>query len=104
MPPKPETIIVTKIMKWIKAHGGDCFHVHGSLFQRAGEPDICGELPTPNGWIHLKIEVKTTTGKPSPLQEKRIKDYVERGYYAKIVYSYEECIEWLQSCGNTKEI
>lgn len=92
MAEKPETRITEACIDWIKKNGGDAFHVHGSMFQRKGEPDICGELPTADGksWMHLKVEVKTDTGAPETLQMFRLTRYVMRGYCAGIVTSVAE--------------
>lgn len=88
---KSETAIVRTLMKHIKSLGGDSYHVHGSQFQRTGEPDISGELPLYMGHkMHLKIEVKTATGKASPLQLYRLKSYRAYGYIAGVVTSVDE--------------
>ena len=87
---KPETRIVQEIIAWIKAHGGDAYHVHGSQFQRKGEPDIDGWLPTDKGILHLKVEVKTGIGKATPLQLYRLEKYRAAGYVAGVVRSLEE--------------
>lgn len=90
----PETKIVQTILKHIKGVGGDGHHVHGSLFQRAGEPDIDASYPkTGGGWHHLKIEVKTETGRATRLQLYRLKEYAERGYVAGIVRSVDDLKE-----------
>ena len=101
MTSKPETKITVACIQWIKDVGGDAWHVHGSAMQRAGEPDIDGVLPysrvvkygaheAPQYWIHLKIEVKTATGKPSELQIERLRRYSKMGYCAGIVTSVDE--------------
>lgn len=90
MTSKGETAITTACIKHIKNNGGDAWHVHGGMFQRSGEPDICGEIWLSNKAVHLKIEVKTQTGKPSALQKLRIKRYHEFGYGACFVRSVAE--------------
>lgn len=88
---KEETPITQDCIAWIKDQGGDAWHVHGSALQRSGEPDICGEIPDGvGGWLHLKIEVKTPTGKPSKLQEYRLAQYAKAGYVTGIVTSVDE--------------
>lgn len=86
MATKPETAIATRIIKWIKIRGGDAWSVHGSALQRTGEPDIDGWLP--KNW-HLKLEVKTKTGKPSKIQIHRLRQYHRAGYIAGVVTSVE---------------
>lgn len=98
---KAETIIVQAIIKYIKNKGGDAFHVHGSGVQRSGEPDIDGSMPDGDGWIHLKVEVKTPSGTPSAIQLYRIEEYKKRGYCAGIVtdiISFAELVQEFKSC------
>lgn len=90
---KTETKIVQRIIAWIKACGGDAWHVHGSILQRRGEPDIDGWLP---GNIHLKLEVKTTQGKLSTIQKHRINRYKNAGYIAGCVTSIADVQELLK--------
>ena len=91
MTAKSETAITNAIIDWIKEQGGDGFHIHGSMYQRSGEPDIDGWIPTSNGVQHLKLEVKTPTGKPSKLQLVRLDRYVKACYTAGIVTNIDEC-------------
>ncbi len=90
MAQKPETVITRAIIESIIAAGGDAFHVHGSMFQRKGEPDICGEIEFRGKLFHLKIEVKTKTGKPDPLQVYRLQRYHLMDYVAGVVRSVEQ--------------
>lgn len=85
-----ETYITQSIIEWIKANGGDAWHVHGSSVQRAGEPDIDGAIFWRDEWLHLKLEVKTPTGKPSRLQIFRLQIYWSEGYLVGIVTSIDE--------------
>lgn len=93
MPIKPETALVQKIFQYMKRyHSFDGYHVHGSEFQRKGEPDIDGSiyLEDEDGigrWWHLKVEVKTPVGKPTELQLIRLREYHKRGYMVGIVTS-----------------
>ena len=84
---QPETTIQNAIQDYIKDNGGDVFKVHGSSMQRAGEPDLCGEIPILGEWVHFKIEVKTPTGVPSALQKVRLRRYHMRGYLVGVVTS-----------------
>jgi hypothetical protein len=90
MAQKQETLITNKILKWIKDNNGDGFHVHGSMFQRKGEPDIDGWIYYGGRFWHLKLEVKTAVGKPDDLQIHRLKIYSRAGYIAGIVRSVED--------------
>jgi hypothetical protein len=94
MAAKAETSITQACIRYIKDAGGDAFHVHGSMYQRANEPDIDGSFPTSDrGWLHLKIEVKTLDGKPTPAQVHRLREYAKRGYVTGIVTSVEDLKE-----------
>lgn len=104
MAAKAETAITNAIIKWICANDGDAWHVHGSMFQRKGEPDIEGFIHWGGAFRHLKLEVKTATGKPDPLQIYRLKVYSRAGYVAGIVRSVEQTqlllglhTQWLNS-------
>ena len=93
MATKSETYITRSIIKYIKKVGGDAFHVHGSMFQRNGEPDISGDMPYGKTYLKLKLEVKTPKGKPTKIQIERLKSYHTRGYVAGIVSSTSDLIE-----------
>lgn len=79
-----------KIIRWVREQGGDAHSVHGSTVQRAGEPDIDGWLPSPRGFIHLKIECKLDYNKPTPLQAYRVTQYKKAGYCAFTAYSLDD--------------
>ena len=90
---KPETAIVRKIInKLRRKRNFDGYHVHGSMLQRRGEPDITGDVWSDElqCWMHIKLEVKTKTGKPSELQLARLREYHRRGYVAGLVTSADE--------------
>ena len=97
MTAKAETAITTACIDYIKRNTGDAWHVHGGMFQRSGEPDICGEIILADHPVHLKIEVKTMAkaSKPSKLQIHRLLKYHRYGYGAAIVRSVEELQETL---------
>lgn len=92
---KSETKITQACIHYIKSKGGDAWHVHGSMFQRSGEPDIDGWLPYGSHLFHLKVEVKTPIGKPSKLQLERLRVYHRAGYVVGIVTSVEELMDLL---------
>lgn len=85
---KPETRRTRDIIEYIKTTlDGDAYHVHGSIMQRSGEPDISGEVCINGVWLHLKLEVKTPSGTPSKLQLERLRRYHRAGYVTGIITS-----------------
>ncbi len=89
---KPETAIVRACIAWVASCGGRAWHVNGSLLQPTGEPDIDGYI-----WslrlqrvLHLKIEIKTPTGKVSPKQALRLLEYTRAGYVTGVATSVRE--------------
>lgn len=97
MSEKAETSITRKCLRYLQDSGGDGFHVHGSMYQRPNEPDIDGSIFYNGRWLHLKIEVKTPWGKPTPMQVYRLKEYAKRGYITGIVTSVEELQEVIEN-------
>jgi hypothetical protein len=94
MAKKPETALVQACIKWVKAQGGDAYHVHGSAEQRAGEPDIDGAVLWEDGsFSHFKIEAKIHPNTPSKLQLERLRRYSQLGYITGVVYSLDEFIK-----------
>lgn len=72
----------TRIKGFLKIH--NCYNVKffANGYTRRGVPDI---LACVNGWF-VGIEVKDTTGKPSPLQLENVKQIRKSGGYAWVVY------------------
>lgn len=87
MAKQAETSITQAIIARIKELGGWAYHVHGSAMQPAGLPDIDGCLPDGR---HIKVEVKTPTGKPSELQKHYVTMFARYGYITGFVTSVEE--------------
>ena len=100
MAAKPETKITQACIHYLKSKGGDAWHVHGSMFQRSGEPDIDGWVRWGERIFHVKIEVKTASGIPSELQLARLRVYHRAGYVAGVVTSPEELMDLLYKHGN----
>lgn len=107
-----ETEITQAIIHHLKVIGGNGYHVHGSSTQRIGEPDISGEYPVHNQdtgettYLHLRLEVKTKTGRPSKMQLYRLGWYVRTGYVAGIVTSVEDMLTLIHEFeieGNNKK-
>jgi len=95
---KAETGIVEDILEWIVFSRGTGYHVHGSSMQRSGEPDVDGSVYSYDlhDFVHLKLEVKTATGKPTELQKYRLRIYHMNGYCAGVVTSVEETKELIK--------
>lgn len=89
---KPETKITQSIIEYIKRTGGDAHHVHGTVLQRGGEPDIDGSISIAGSYVHLKIEVKTSNGELEPRQMYRLRTYNRMGYLTGVVRSLDEFI------------
>lgn len=99
----PETKLFTACKQWIKSVGGDCFHVHGSSLQRAGEPDVDGWIPLADGnFLHLKIELKMPHGVVSPLQKIRLDRYGKVGYTVGVVHSTDELKELIENAARIR--
>jgi len=75
-----EKDLVRKIIKWFKAEGGKAVKNHGSIFSEVGNPDIFASHPKiPKAIV---IEVKDLGKKPSPIQEQRLREWMEAGAVA----------------------
>lgn len=94
MSQKPETKIVTVCLQWLLKNRGRGWHVNGSILQPTGEPDIDGYIWSfvLDRYIHLKIEIKTPTGSPSPKQDLRLAEYALAGYCTGVATSLEEFV------------
>lgn len=82
----PETVIVNKITRALKADGAFIINIHGSVFQHKGLPDLIVII---RGTV-IFLEVKTPTGKPSPMQLYIQGKIRRRGVESWIVSSVEE--------------
>lgn len=95
---KPETKIVNKIQAFVKSVGGVCVKVHGSPYQRAGDPDLRGAVPIffKNGswpvaeFVHFQVEVKLPGEEPDELQEERLRQWELYGYTVGVARSVDE--------------
>lgn len=98
MSAKAETSLARNCIKWVKAQGGDAWHVHGSAVQRSGEPDLDGCVPTKDGgFIHFKIELKTPGNLPRKLQAIRLERWSRFGYTTGVAESLSQFIEIVTS-------
>lgn len=82
-----ETAITKKIIEYLNSLP-KCKAIKRHLggYGSNGEPDICGCLDS----IHLEIEVKRPGNKPTPLQQERIKEWLEAGAISGVVYSVDD--------------
>lgn len=83
----PETRLVRAIMREITARGGWCVKFPG--VGTAGIPDI---LVCWQGRF-IALEVKTRTGKATPLQEHTIRKIIKAGGNATVVRSVEDALQ-----------
>jgi hypothetical protein len=58
---------------------------------KAGVPDIF--MAYPNGFYHgLFLEFKINNNKPTEVQRYMMRQFVEKGYYCSVVYSFDEAV------------
>lgn len=81
-----EAHIVKEIQRAVTRCGGVCIKLHGGPFQEAGLPDL---LVIINGAVTF-LEVKTTRGRVSRLQELQIDRLRAAGAAVFVVRSLEE--------------
>jgi len=84
-----EKNIVAAIMRSLKYRGIWCFKVHGSVFQRAGIPDIIAVVKG----LAVFIEVKTPTGKVSRIQDHVMNELARHGAVVGVAYSKEDALD-----------
>lgn len=93
MTKQPEAKVSTQIMKaWRSKFDAWCFKVHGSEFQPAGIPDICG---VHNG-ISVWCETKMPGNKPSQIQKYRINQLRAAGAFVVVAYSVSDAVQMLE--------
>lgn len=92
MTKQPEAKVSTQIMKAWRKMGAWCFKVHGSEFQPAGIPDICGVY---NG-ISVWCETKMPGNKTSQIQNYRINHIRAAGAFVVIAYSVSDAVQMLE--------
>jgi Holliday junction resolvase len=90
-----EKQIENQIKKYLESIGAYFIKVHGSMFQRAGIPDI---LCCINGKF-VGIEVKRVGGIVSPLQTANIMKIQKAGGVAFVAYSVENVRHALRVSG-----
>lgn len=89
-----EKTFENKVKKWLKANNIWYFKVWGSMFQKAGVPDILACV----GGQFVALEIKDEKGKPSKLQEYVVEQINNSGGYARFVYpsNYDSLISDLK--------
>lgn len=92
MTKQPEAKVSTAIMKAWRKMGAWCFKVHGSEFQPAGIPDICGVYLGRSVWC----ETKMPGNKPSQIQLYRMNALMNAGALCVVAYSVEQAVQMLE--------
>ena len=86
------TSVVTKIMNWINSmECGKVINVQGSVYSEKGTPDVIGCVKG----RFVAFECKKFDGKPSKIQEFRIKQWQKCGGIAGFAYSLDEAKDLL---------
>lgn len=81
-----ETKIQRQVQDYLKSIGAYCFKVHGSIYMRAGMPDVICCL---NG-LFIGIETKDGDNIPSELQKAHIRQIKKAGGLAFVAYSVKD--------------
>ena len=92
---KTEANVLRSITKWLDTQDCEYYKVHGSLFQRSGEPDLTGSIEYKNKIVHFKFEVKSVIGKVSRVQEERMKAWSKYDILVGVVRSVGDVISLL---------
>lgn len=100
-----EQIIVVEFVKQIAkvpvyhfAGERKCSPQYGAILKRLGTQAGVSDLFFPRGNAIYKgmwLELKTKTGKPSPLQLRFLDDMRSEGYLGVIAYGSQEAINWI---------
>ncbi len=91
-----EGSITKAILAYLNSHPeGFAVKVHAGANQGRGVPDVVGVVSGHSLWL----EVKTRTGRATPIQEHRIKQLQSAGAIASIVRSVEDVIGLLEARG-----
>lgn len=91
MAKQPEAKVSTAIMKAWRKKDAWCFKVHGSEYQPAGIPDICGVYLGRSVWC----ETKMPGNKPSKIQKYRMNALMNAGAMCVVAYSVEDAVQML---------
>jgi hypothetical protein len=84
-----ESLLVAEILRTLRALPGVVVRKrHGSAWGVAGDPDLYGSI---NG-RHFEIEVKRSGGRPTALQQARLKQWATSGALVGVATSVEEAL------------
>lgn len=83
---KAESLIVDKILAYVREHGGKAIKVHGSPLQSRGEPDVLGGF----SGQPFAVEVKVPGEQATPLQLARLAEWHRIGHVTGVVTSLDE--------------
>ncbi len=101
MSPKPESRLVTKILKKIRAEGGWWFKSHGSVYQMSGVPDIIG---CHDGmFVAFEVKMPGQETNTSSRQEWMMKKIHEAGGVSAVVSSVHGALGVLRLLDIAKE-
>lgn len=89
MYPLKETDLTAKILKYLRSRGCYAVKWHGSLYGAGGMPDIYALVPHAPYAIPLHIEVKLPGNRPTPRQQKVLRDLRKTGAVAVWVDNVE---------------
>lgn len=89
---QPESKVSTAIQKAWRKMGAWCYKVHGSEYQPAGIPDICGIYLGRSVWC----ETKMPGNKPSEIQKYRMNKIMSAGGMCVVAYSVSEAVQMIE--------
>ena len=87
--PGPETRLVNKITKKLRAMGAFVINNHGGTFSRAGVPDLTVIIGGHTVWM----EVKTESGRVAPIQKNVHDKMRRRGANIHVIRSVGEAVD-----------
>lgn len=97
----PEKTFENKLKRYFKSQGLYYFKFWGTMYTRAGVPDL---IVCVNGRF-VGVEVKSEVGKPSEIQLQNIKEIRDNGGYAVVVHpgQYQNLIDLIEAIQNGYE-
>lgn len=84
-----ETDLTAAIMRYVRKIGCHCVKWHGDAYGSGGQPDLYVLVPSTPYAIPVHIEVKAPGNKPTPRQEKVLRDLRKAGAVAVWVDNLE---------------
>ena len=90
----PETNLTNRMRSWLKKQPDVfCFKVHAAGMGINGIPDLVGNV----GSRAFYIEVKTSTGRVSPIQAHRIEQIGKTGAAVIVARTVEDVVELIEN-------